>query len=320
MVVWQPKGFVPSDHLPQHLHRYADYARFYVGMIIHFTHRKNRAKHEDRRWARLSHRVASRYFPDTGTYKAIRDALIAAKVIEWDRVYEVGIQSMGYKLGTLYRESPIVETRITGKAAYHLRKKHGDRLNIRQRRLCEVGRYLLGWLCRVRVSRYAPKALHHVLVMHNSYQVQLRNLQGLADPRSTFLMPLKRDRFGRIHTPVAHGWKGFRGFLTIGRSHLVGLDIRNSQPLIFGLVLRQIAANEGKIPESLIQRETEQLTPYLDLIPAEPIQESPKNPGRTEPTKTQSKASSGQVTRRRRNKQGNQRLTIKPEHKPAIHP
>jgi hypothetical protein len=36
LTVWQPKGFDPLAHLPPDLHRYADYARFYVGLVIHW--------------------------------------------------------------------------------------------------------------------------------------------------------------------------------------------------------------------------------------------------------------------------------------------
>ena len=76
----------------------------------------------------------------------------------------------------------------------------------------------------------------------------MENLRWLADHRSTILIPLTRCPYGRIHTPVAHGWKGFRRFLTIDGAHLVGMDIRNAQPLILGLVLRQMSGNGGKIP------------------------------------------------------------------------
>ena len=99
MVVWQPKGFNPCDCLPQHLYRYADYARFYVGMIVQFTLRLKNVNRKDKQWAHLSHRKASRFFPDTDTYKAVRDALIAARVVECDWDFEIGWHSMGYRLG-----------------------------------------------------------------------------------------------------------------------------------------------------------------------------------------------------------------------------
>ena len=269
MVVWQPKGFNLCDFLPQHLHRYADYARFYVGMIVQFTIRLKNVKREDKKWARLSHRKASRFFPDTDTYKAVRHALIEAHVIECDWEYEVGLHSMGYRLATLYREAPIEHVKITGKAGYHLRKKKGQCLDDRHQRLCDVGRYHLGWLCKVRVSRYATKALRQVLEANESYRIQLENIQRLADPRSSILNPLKRCSYGRIHTPVARGWKGFRKFLTIDGKHLVGIDIRNAQPLILGLVLRQMAGNGGNMPQWLMPPVVERVTNYLDLSPAE---------------------------------------------------
>ena len=192
MVVWQPKGFNPCDCLPQHLYRYADYARFYVGMIVQFTLRLKNVRRKDKEWAHLSHRKASRFFPDTDTYKAVRDALIAARVVECDWDFEIGWHSMGYRLGERYRHAPIHEVKITGKAGYHLRKKHGQWLGNREQRLCDIGRYLLGWLGKVRVSRYASKALRPDPRAHNSYRVQLENLQRLADSCSTILIPPTR--------------------------------------------------------------------------------------------------------------------------------
>jgi hypothetical protein len=61
MIVWQPEGFNPCDHLPQHLHRYADYARFYVGMIVQFTLRLKNVRRKDKEWTHLSHRKAHRW-------------------------------------------------------------------------------------------------------------------------------------------------------------------------------------------------------------------------------------------------------------------
>jgi hypothetical protein len=47
------------------------------------------------------------------------------------------------------------------------------------------------------------------------------------------------DRFGRVHTPITSLAKELRPCLSVAGESLVGLDLRNSQPLIAGICARQ---------------------------------------------------------------------------------
>src|SRR5262249_747919 len=49
---------------------------------------------------------------------------------------------------------------------------------------------------------------------------------------------------------------------------LVGIDLRNSQPLLFGLVLRALSHNGGRMPEWLASATEERDVGYLDLSQA----------------------------------------------------
>lgn len=276
--VWQPVGFNPCDYLPRDLHKYEGYARFYVGMIIEHT-RHDRKEKREKRWARLSHRTAKCFFPDTKTYKAVKDALITHGAIECDEDYEIGLYSKGYRLGKVYEHARICEVKIRGKPALHLEKKLRTSRARYHERLDDVCGHLLTWLLRVRVSRYAVVELNASPRNHDSYRMQLKRLDCLSSHRSTCRFALKKCAYGRIHTPVTCGWKGFRRFLTVNGCHLVGLDVRNSQPLMLGLVLRAISRNGRELPDWLTPPVAERITRYLDLSPAEVHGEPAKESG-----------------------------------------
>jgi hypothetical protein len=179
------------------------------------------------RSALLSHRQTSWVFPSTDAYRAVRDALVEGGVVEWDPSYERGRRSMRYRLCGEYLTAPLCPVEITGKPARHLTEKLIRSSYETANGLDNVGLYLFSWLRRVRVSRYAKERLKSCPHADDSYRVQLDRLRRLSERRAATWLPLKRDRFGRVHTPVSHWWRGFRRFLTIDGKHLVEIDIRN---------------------------------------------------------------------------------------------
>ena len=55
------------------------------------------------------------------------------------------------------------------------------------------------------------------------------------------------DRYGRFHSNLTNLKKTLRPFLRYRNSELVNLDIANSQPMVFCLLLVNLLSNNGKL-------------------------------------------------------------------------
>ena len=85
----------------------------------------------------------------------------------------------------------------------------------------------------------------------------LRSVQGSPWERSAQVAMIQRivngdfftvaDRFGRFHTNLTNLKATLRPFLRYRNSHLVNLDIANSQPMIFCLLLVNLLSNEEQL-------------------------------------------------------------------------
>jgi hypothetical protein len=273
--VWQPKGFNPLAHLPPDLHRYADYARFYLGLVIHLTSLRDE---EDLGFGvQLSFDFAQRFFPGTEVYKQVKDALLAHRALECDGKYEVGVRAMAYRLGEAYQGGGLEKIRIKGKACRLLDKKLRSWHEESMSGLNEVHRHLLRWVREVRIGRYAQTALDETLDSYPMDLVQHDNIKSLSRPSRSLANPLKKCNYGRVHTPVSYGWKGFRYHLTINGARLAGIDMRNSQPLLFGLVLSALHQNGGRIPTWLAPATEDRDVGYLELSQAVNTQRADEN-------------------------------------------
>ena len=71
------------------------------------------------------------------------------------------------------------------------------------------------------------------------------------------------DRFGRFHTNLTNLKATFRPFLRYRDSHLVNLDIANSQPMIFCLLLVNLLSNEEQLDNLIDYSFPETSNPYL---------------------------------------------------------
>jgi hypothetical protein len=163
------------------------------------------------------------------------------------------------------RQGYLEKIRIKGKACRLLDKKLRAWHEESTSGLNAVHRHLLRWVRSVRIGRYAPKALDPTLESYPMDRVHHDNIAGLSRSAPSLAIPLTKRNYGRVHTPISYGWKGFRNFLTIDGAHLVGIDLRNSQPLLFGLVLKALQHNGGQIPAWLTPATEERDVGYLHL-------------------------------------------------------
>ena len=71
------------------------------------------------------------------------------------------------------------------------------------------------------------------------------------------------DRFSRFHTNLTNLKASLRPFLRYRGSHLVNLDLANSQPMIFCLLLVNLLSNEEQLENLIDYSFPETSNPYL---------------------------------------------------------
>src|SRR5947209_5078632 len=85
--VWNPVGFDPRDCLPAALHRYADYARYFLHRIHYAMVFRLR---DEKGFVRLKAEYIRPFFPGSGVYKRVRDGLIESGAVVCDNRYLPG--------------------------------------------------------------------------------------------------------------------------------------------------------------------------------------------------------------------------------------
>ena len=79
---YNPVGFDPAEVLPLHLHRYADYARFF----LHVLYSQRVFKEIKDEFVPLKAAYLRRFFPSNTVYKQVRDALLESETIVCDGI------------------------------------------------------------------------------------------------------------------------------------------------------------------------------------------------------------------------------------------
>ncbi len=233
VVLYVPDTFNPEVHLPEDLRHLADYARYLL-------HRINVGRVHLRRGhalVYLKHDYLARFMP-RGRLTTIRGALENAGVIAVRKFCVPGELCYGYRLRPPHDR---------GFSHYRPTTK---RLVAR----------IMAW--RARESREVRLPLHRELrrfvkAITIDEQAALGAVQGNAFERSAQIAMIRRiadgdfstvvDRFGRFHTNLTNLKATLRPFLRYRGSPLVNLDIANSQPMIFCLLIINLLSNDGEL-------------------------------------------------------------------------
>lgn len=229
--IYTPEGFDPRAYLPPRLWKYADAASYLVHAI-----EANRVYY---------HRKRTDFNPLKAAYlnaimgrwqaKDIRTALATSGVIEIDRQYFVGQKSRGYRLGPVFLDAVFRRHGIGPKLAKKLKKhKMHDKLTL------PVHKYLHRWLTRLEVDYDAAM---------NSFPTREELIDKhvvltmLAD-RQFFMVP---DDYGRLHSNVSCLSRTLRPYLHFGPDKLVMIDLKNSQPFFFSVLLLNYFAHDRSL-------------------------------------------------------------------------
>jgi hypothetical protein len=240
VVLYVPDTFDPRPHLPEELRHLADYARYLL-------HRINVGRVHQRRGnclVYLKRDYLVEFIPKE-RFTAIRDALVDSGVIHVRKFCVKGEMSFGYRLLCPHNQGfsliPPTTKRLIDKIM-RWRKRESDTLRH------PVHRELRRFIKALTIDEPAALASVHGTPFQRSAQVAM--IQRIKDG-DFFTIP---DRYGRFHSNITNLKKTLRPFLRYRESKLVNLDIANSQPMIFCLLLVNLLSNSGKL-ENLIDYE-----------------------------------------------------------------
>jgi hypothetical protein len=240
--VYVPAGFNPDDVLPIRLHKDADFARYFLHKIICGFISLRHVDNIDDLYILINAENMRNFARNKRAYKDIKDSLISADVIECNNSYVVGEKSMGYRLAPKYSEMKHARVQVGCRS---LTKKILRGRDDMPPDCCNGG-----------VHAHLYRCLREIEIDHRAALSTLPS--GEHEPSDETSIRLIQDRqfffsvceFGRVHTNLTNLRSGLRQYLKHRGRPLVNLDIRNSQPLVFALLLRE--AYQGQpIPDDV---------------------------------------------------------------------
>jgi hypothetical protein len=229
---WYPEGLNPRDALPPHLLNRWEYVLYLLNTI---RHQLEIHSEDGLSFVPLKREYLTKIFPSSPVVDEICNALIYNGIIEKRQSYVVGKISKGFRITEKYANRPYVPYRATNKFLIKSLGKVPQLDNV-----------------------YTPDKIHrHLFKMLNKTEIKIRD--ALEYVRSTPRDFLSLDEqilnkintkdwyfrpceYGRCHSNLTNMPGDCRKFLHVKGQPLANVDIRNSQPFFFVLLLLDKAA------------------------------------------------------------------------------
>lgn len=213
MYLYNPETFDPFKALPEHLHKFTDDARYFVHKLYikKVLHKKYNNSFIYLKASYLRKIISER------KYAHIKNALIDSGIIITDNHWIRGKKSIGYMLseqfdGIKHKKIEIKNKRLI-KKLYQLKKININKIE------SDVHKHLWSYLQQITINE--------------NYTNCNLSLSMIKD-KEWFFIP---DRYGRVHTNISNLKSSLRKQLRWKNEQLINIDICNSQPLFFSLLL-----------------------------------------------------------------------------------
>lgn len=223
-----PENFRPEEILPPHLHKFADDARYLVGLIyekrlLDFRDKQDYVPLKSEYLRKLIH---------FDRFGEILKALLENGVLETDKRFIVGKKARGYRLGPTYRG---VIHRRREVEDIRLRRRIVSRRLANEENLVAEHFHLYAHLQKLRIDR--EEAIAHI---REAYPDEENFLTATLMVDKIFYRDwfFRVDDYGRVHTNATNLKSSLRKRLTVDAEPLVELDLANSQPFFLGLLLK----------------------------------------------------------------------------------
>ena len=248
-----PKDFDLEKHFPEGDRDFAAY-------VLNLLH-GHAVTRRDGSFKRLNRKLLVKYVPERHLTPMLRK-VEKLGVIEVDHYFEKGVRSKGFRLTPAYYASRGV---VCGNR--QLARKIQERKDEREARILPVHERLRAHFRRLKFDRSRAEEIiatqrpqarsRHT---NDEYRTLLREV--CARVERAVHGNLVVDRFGRVHSVVTNLPKILRPCLSVGGKQLVGLDIKNSQPLIVGMLAQRFSESRDARYRMINRDFNDRTTPY----------------------------------------------------------
>lgn len=223
-----PEGY-SDEILPESVIRYADDVKFFLHKIYERRVFDVRSKNDyvSLKAAYMRKMISERH------YCNIKKTLLQLGLIESDDNYIKGRKSIGYRIGYKYRKCKHTKVEITNNRL--LKKIQCVRQQMETNIELDVHQYLYKHLKTIAIDYDKAKKEEECLISVD-----------MINDKDWFFT---NDKYGRVHTNITNLKSNMRKYLRVDGTPLVELDIANSQPFFFSLILRSYILNNGRLGE-----------------------------------------------------------------------
>lgn len=262
--LFNPEGFDPRDHLPERWWRHADSMRYFVHTLHHQRFMYHRSPDD---FIEIKAGYMIPFFTDKRDYKPVVETLKEAGVLECDGHYIEGRKSLGFRLGSRWRGVPFQSVKVTNPAL--VKKVRTKRSEQRDKVTADVHLYLRSWVERLDLDGRSAQATAVACGLEEC----LPMVEMIRDQDWYFSV----CEYGRVHHNVSSLKSEFRRSLSYKGQRLINLDIANSQPLLFSVVLINSLCHKEFL-SSLYSWEIDNSELYFELPTSLLLQEGKSTP------------------------------------------
>ena len=228
-----PENFYPERVLPCTLTKFVDDTRYFTHKIYEQRVFGARSKED---FIPLKAQYLRKII-SFRKYQQIKNFLLDAEVLETDGRYVKGQKATGFRLGENYRGVKHKKVEIT--CSRLLGNLEQEEKNRKSKVELDVHTHLYDHLKTVEID-YDAAVLE---IGEEDFVSNHISIEMIRD-KNWFFHP---DIYGRVHTNLTNLKSSIRPHLTVDNKKLKELDIANSQPFFFGVILLTYLLNSNKL-------------------------------------------------------------------------
>jgi hypothetical protein len=236
------KGYIPSN-LKLGAGRHSDKYYYILTQLYYGKIFNKRIEHES--FVNLSAKILHDILGCN--YKKYLQFLLVNGIIETDNQYIIGQKSKGYRLTEKYRKQKYEQIQITDKNIIEniamFRAEQENKIKLNQHR------YIYDCLQQIKIDAEGARNYIEQNIYNNEEYSSYNISVDLIESKSFFFTV--DSTAGRVHNNITNLSRNLRPFLRYNNEKLVEIDIANSQPFLFNILINDYGTYNNYCPISV---------------------------------------------------------------------